>query len=146
MVSFSGEYECRIDPKGRLALPAKVKARLPEPYADEVVLRMSPERCLLIYAVPEFERIASRISGLDEFNPGHRKLQRLFYRSVREVGLDSAGRILLPKAMIAHANLGKDALLIGMGDRLEVWNPEICDESLSGEDFSDLAQEFLGAD
>ena len=74
-----------------------------------------------------------------------RKLKRNFFRSIAQVELDNAGRILLPKPMLAHANLDKEAILIGMGNYIEMWNPQIFEEHQidDSEEYSALAQKYL---
>ncbi|MCG8473979.1 MAG: division/cell wall cluster transcriptional repressor MraZ, partial [Cytophagales bacterium] len=124
MVLFSGEYLCKIDAKGRLSLPAKVKANLPVPFQKEVVLRRSTDPCLVVYTQIGFQKLASKVSALNEFDSRQRKLQRSFFGSVSEVSLDSAGRVLVPRKMLEYASLEKEGVIVGLGDRLEIWNPK----------------------
>ena len=145
MAFFTSEYECKLDTKGRLVLPSKIKANLPEVSTNELVLRKGFEPNLILYPMLEYKKIHLKISGLSEFNPEQRKLKRIFFRSIAQVEMDNAGRILLPKTMLAHSNLEKDAVLIGMGNYVEIWNPQVFEESLGadGSEFSDLAQKYL---
>ncbi|MEQ8241586.1 MAG: division/cell wall cluster transcriptional repressor MraZ [Cyclobacteriaceae bacterium] len=145
MAFFTSEYECKLDTKGRLVLPAKFKANLPEVSTTELVIRKGFESSLILYPMLEYKKIHARINALNEFDEEQRKLKRNFFRSIAEVGLDSAGRILLPKAMLAHAKLEKDALLIGMGNYIEMWNPEVFEEQQieDSSEYSNLAQKYL---
>ena len=145
MAFFTSEYECKLDSKGRLVLPAKIKANLPEVSTNELVLRKGFETNLILYPMLEYKKIHHKISSLSEFNPEQRKLKRLFFRSIAQVELDNAGRILIPKTMLAHAKLEKEALLIGTGTNVEIWNPSVYDESMSADmdEYSDLAQKYL---
>ncbi len=145
MAFFTSEYECKLDAKGRLVLPAKIKANLPEVSTNELVLRKGFEANLILYPMLEYKKIHHKISALSEFNPEQRKLKRIFFRSIAQVELDSAGRINMPKAMLAHSKIDKEAILIGMGNYIEIWNPKVFDESLGGDsnEFSDLAQKYL---
>ena len=145
MAFFTSEYECKLDAKGRLVLPAKIKANLPEVSTTELMLRKGFESNLILYPMLEYKKIHHKISALSEFNPEQRKLKRIFFRSIAQVELDSAGRILIPKNMLAHSQIDKEALLIGMGNYIEIWNPEVfeSDQGLDGNEFSDLAQKFL---
>ncbi len=145
MAFFTSEYECKLDAKGRLALPAKIKASLPEVSTNELVLRKGFENNLILYPMVEYKKIHHKISALSEFNPEQRKLKRIFFRSIAQVEMDNAGRILVPKNMLVHAKIDKESLLVGMGNYIEIWDPETFDMSLGGssDEYSDLAQKYL---
>lgn len=145
MAFFTSEYECKLDTKGRLVLPAKIKTNLPEVSTNELVLRKGFEPNLILYPMVEYRLIHHKISALSEFNPEQRKLKRNFFRSIAQVELDSANRLLIPKTMLAHANIEKEAILIGMGNYIEMWNPEVFNDHLieDMDEYSELAQKFL---
>lgn len=145
MAFFTSEYECKIDAKGRLMLPAKIKANLPEAAGSELVVRRGFEPCLILYPMVEFKKIYSKIAGLNEFNEEYRKLQRNFFRGSSVVELDNTGRFLIPKLMMSYAGLGKDAVVVGMGNKVEIWNPQRYEEHLISDpgEFSKLAQKYL---
>ena len=145
MSFFSGEYECKVDAKGRIVLPARLKARLPEANGGEIVIKRGFEPCLVIYPMMEWKKIFMKVAGLNEFSAEYRNFQRNFFRGATEAELDAAGRFLLPKTLMKHADIESDVLVIGMGNRLEIWNPEKYDEFLIKDEgeFSDLAEKFL---
>ena len=145
MAFFTSEYECKLDAKGRLVLPAKIKANLPEVSSHELVLRKGFEPNLIVYPMLEYKKIHSKISSLSEFNAEQRRLKRNFFRSIATVELDGAGRFLIPKNMLAHASLEKEAIVVGVGSTIEIWNPDVYDEYLikDSEEYSELAQKFL---
>ncbi len=145
MSLFTGEFECKLDAKGRLTLPSKVKSKLPEVSGNQLVLSRGLEPCLVAYPVMEYKKIYSRIASMNEFNEEFRRLQRNFFRRISEVELDSAGRVLIPKSMIKYANLNKNVILVGMGNRLEIWDNDTYDEYIikDNEEFSKLAQKHL---
>ena len=93
----------------------------------------------------EYKKIHHKISSLSEFDPEQRKLKRTFFRSIAQVELDNANRINIPKQMLAHAHIEKEALLIGTGNYIEMWNPEVFDQHMISDDgeYSALAQKFL---
>jgi MraZ protein len=142
---FTSEYECKLDAKGRLVLPAKIKAGLPDASGNELAIRRGFEPCLILYPMVEFKKLYSKISGLNEFNPENRMLQRNFFRTSSTVELDNNGRFLIPKPMLQYAKLEKDVIIVGMGNKVEMWNPELYEKYLINdpEEFSDLAQKFL---
>lgn len=145
MAFFTSEYECKIDAKGRLVLPAKIKANLPESSGNELVVRRGFEPCLILYPMVEFKKIYSKIAGLNEFNEEYRKLQRNFFRGSSVVELDNNGRFLIPKLMLNYASLEKDAVVVGMGNKVEIWNPAVYEQHLISDptEFSQLAQKYL---
>ncbi len=145
MSLFTGEFECKLDAKGRLTLPSKVKSKLPEVSGNQLVLSRGLEPCIVVYPVMEYKKIYSRIASMNEFNEEFRRLQRNFFRRISEVELDSAGRVLIPKSMIKYANLDKNVILIGMGNRLEIWDNATYEEYIinDNEEFSKLAQKHL---
>lgn len=123
MTFFTSEYECKLDAKGRLVLPSRIKAQLPPDGGNELVIRKGFEPCLILYPMVEFKKVFSRISGLNEFNEEYRKLQRSFLSGVVTVELDNNGRLLIPKNMLQYAQLDKEATLVGTGSKVELWNP-----------------------
>lgn len=145
MAFFTSEFECKLDAKGRLVLPARIKSNLPESSANELVLRMGFEPGLIVYPMPEYKKIHNKISALSEFNPEQRMLKRNFFRSIAQVELDSNGRFLIPKGMLQFAKIEKDAMVVGMGNTIEIWNPEVYQNYLikDMDKYSELAQKFL---
>jgi MraZ protein len=146
MSYFSSEYECKLDVKGRIVLPAKIKANLPEASGNSIVVTRGFEPCLVVYPQLEWKKVFSKVSGLNEFNEEYRNFQRNFFRGNTEVDLDNNGRFLIPKSMLKHAQLDKEAIVIGMGNRIEIWNPELYNNFLISDqkEFSKLAEKYLG--
>ena len=145
MSFFTSEYSCKLDAKGRLVLPAKIKGSLPESSGNELVLRKGFEPCLTLYPMVEFKKIFSKISSLNEFNEEYRLLQRNFFRGNSTVELDGTGRFLIPKTMLTYASIEKEAVVVGMGNRVEIWNPDVYEKYLISDpdEFSKLAQKYL---
>ena len=145
MSFFTSEYQCKLDAKGRLVLPAKIKANLPETSGNEIVVRLGFEPCLVLYPLVEYKKVFSRVAGLSEFNEEYRTLQRNFFRGNSMVELDNNGRFLIPKSMLKYAQLEKEVIVVGMGNRIEVWNPESYDKYLIQDQskFSELAEKYL---
>jgi MraZ protein len=144
MTFFTSEYESKLDAKGRLVLPARIKAQLPEG-DSELVIRRGFEPCLIIYPMVEFKKVFSKISGLSEFNEEYRTLQRNFLSGIAPVELDSNGRFLIPKNMLTYAQVEKDALLVGIGNKVEVWNPTVFEKHRiqNQSELSKLAAKYL---
>jgi MraZ protein len=147
MTFFTSEYESKLDAKGRLVLPARIKAQLPANGGDgqELVIRRGLEQNLIIYPMVEFTKVFAKISGLNEFNAEYRSLQRSFMAGIATVEMDGNGRILIPKNMLTYAQLDKDLMLVGVGNRVEVWNPAIYEKHLIQDpsELSKLAEKHL---
>lgn len=144
MTFFTSEFECKLDAKGRLVLPSRIKAQLPDG-SMEVVIRRGFEPCLILYPVVEFKKVFSKISGLSEFNEEYRKLQRNFLSGVVTVELDNNGRLLIPRNLLTYAQLDKDALLVGIGSKVELWNPAVYEKQKISDpgELSKLAGKYL---
>jgi MraZ protein len=145
MTFFTSEYESKLDAKGRMVLPARIKTQLPEGESQELVIRRGFEPCLIVYPMVEFKKVFSKISGLNEFNEEYRKLQRNFLAGVVTVELDGNGRFLIPKNMLVYAQIDKDAILVGTGNKVEIWNPSIYEKHLIQDpgELSKLAEKYL---
>jgi MraZ protein len=145
MSFFTSEYDCKLDAKGRLALPSKVRAALPDNASEELVMRRGFEPCLVLYPMLEYKKIYSRVRSLSEFNEEYRKFQRSFFRGNVDVELDGAGRINIPKRMMEFASLEKEVILVGLGNRIEIWNPDLYEQYLIQDvsEYSKMAEKFL---
>ena len=145
MTFFTSEYECKLDAKGWLVLPARIKNGLPETSGNELVVGLGFEKCLMVYPILEFKKLYAKVAGLSEFNPEYRKLQRNFFRGNTVVELDNSGRFLIPKQMLNYAQLEKQIVIVGMGNKVELWNPELYKEQLydNQNEFSDHVQKYL---
>ena len=144
MAFFTGEHECKLDAKGRLTLPSRLKSVLPAASMKNIIIRKGFEPNLILYPLNEFQNIYSRINSLNEFSSEQRKLKRNLFSSISQVELDSNGRFLLPKSMVLHCNLDKDVILVGMGNIIELWDIKkyrkfLIDDS---DEFSKLAQKY----
>ena len=145
MAFFTSEHECKLDAKGRLVLPSRLKSVLPVASKKSIIIRKGFEPNLIIYPLHEFQNIYTRINSLNEFSSEQRKLKRNLFSSISEVDLDSNGRFLLPKSMISHTGLEKDVILVGMGNVIELWSPDNYKKYLINDanEFSKLAQKYL---
>ena len=142
---FNSQYDSKLDPKGRLALPAKIKAAIPQANGMTLMLRMAEDKCLALYPLVEYKKLESQIKSLNINNAEQRMLQRSFFNSIVEVELDSAGRLLIPKLYQTYAGLEKDVVVVGMGTRIELWNPEqyLKNIIVDTADLSSLMEKYL---
>ena len=149
MSFFTGEYDCKLDAKGRLVLPSRIKANLPEASVNTeshgLVLSKGLDPNIIIYPILEYKKIHNRISSLNDFNPEQRSFKRNFFRNILQVELDSNGRFLIPKSMLQHAQLEKEAVIVGMGNIIELWSPKVYENFLINDpqQYSELAQKYM---
>lgn len=143
MSMFRGINAINIDGKGRIAVPTRYRdALLAEDAGALVVTIDTEETCLLLYPVKAWQVIESNLQRLPSFNAQARRIQRLLMGHATDVELDSNGRVLLPPPLREHAKLDKRAVLIGQGNKFEVW-----DEALWQSRRSEwLAEEAAGDD
>lgn len=145
MTFFTGRYDSKLDSKGRLVLPSKFKAQLPEDGGNELVIQQGFEPHLNIFPMLEFRKVMSKVSGLSDFNEENRQLQLNFFSSIATVELDDNGRFLIQKNMLSYAQLQKEVVLIGMGNKIVVWDPSMYEKHLIKDrrEYSKLAEKHL---
>jgi MraZ protein len=146
MASFTGEFECKLDAKGRLVLPSKMKVLIPESLGHEMMLRKGLEPCLELIPMAEVKKDHNKLASLDDTDDDVRFFKRSFFRRESPVDLDATGRFVISKTMLRHAQLEKEAIVIGIGTKIEIWNPDRYDEFMRKEEkrYSDLNKKFLG--
>ena len=141
-----GEYECKIDAKGRMRLPSGLISQLGEKETYEFVINRGFEKCLMIYPIEVWEKISEEINQLNLYNKKNRNFVRYFYRGAQKVAMDSADRVLVTKRLLEYAGIEKEVILSAYNDRIEIWAKGEYDQLLEDEpmDFSDLADDVLG--
>lgn len=121
---FRGISPLSLDGKGRLAIPAKYRQHLQDAGGGQVVLTIDRDRCLLLYPLPIWEEVERQLIRLSSTNKRARALKRLLLGHAEECGLDASGRILLPAPLREFAGLDKRVVLVGQGNKFEIWNEE----------------------
>ena len=116
-----GTYEHTIDDKNRLTLPAKFR----ESFAAGVVVTRGLDGCLEAYRGEDWvRRVKSRLATLDPLRSETRKLQRFLFSGASEAEPDKQGRVMIPAHLLEHAQLGREVVIAGMRDHLEIWDRE----------------------
>lgn len=148
MLRLLGEYDCKVDAKGRIRLPSGLISQLDEGESLSFVINRGFDKCLMVYPQKVWEKIAQEIDNLNMYDKKNRDFVRYFYRGAHKVELDSADRMLITKRLLEYASIEKEVILYAYKDRVEVWSKEKYMEMLDKEpdSFSDLAQEVLGGD
>ncbi len=120
---FRGVNGINIDAKGRILMPTRYRERLQNECSGHVVMTIdTEERCLLLYPLPAWEEIESKLAALPSFNPAARRIQRLLIGHATEAELDNNGRILLQPLLREYAGLDKRIMLVGQGKKFEIWD------------------------
>lgn len=146
MSHFLGEFECKLDAKGRMMIPAGLKRQLPEAEREGLVVNRGFEKHLVIYTRKEWDKIVDDLSKLNQYEKRTREFIRYFTRGATELSLDSNGRVLLPKALLEYAGIGADVVLACQFNKIEVWDQRAYDQQMDNEpdNFANLAEEVMG--
>ncbi len=141
-----GEFECRLDEKSRIILPAALKKQISPEAQDKFVINRGFEGCLVLYPQNVWKETTDNINKLNLFVRDNRRFVRFFYNGATEVSLDSQSRLLLPKSLLGFAAIEKEVILFAYADRIEVWNKTTYQQLLSKEpeDFAMLAEKVMG--
>ena len=129
---FRGINNIAVDAKGRMAMPARYRERLLESCGGRLIVTVDQDHCLLVYPLPEWEVIETKLNALPSLNKTARLLQRLLIGHATELEMDAQGRILLPAMLRDFAGLSKKAVLIGQGKKLEIWDEDTWAENQEG--------------
>lgn len=119
---FRGVNNVKLDAKGRMAIPTRYRERLQARCDGQLVVTVDRDHCLLLYPLPEWEEIEKKLVKLPSFNAQARRLQRLLVGHATELDMDAHGRILLPQPLRDFASLEKTAVMIGQGNKFEIWD------------------------
>lgn len=140
---FLGEYQHTLDVKGRVSLPSKFRNQL----AESVTVAKGLEHSLYVFPPEDYERFMRDLLGKSDFNPKVREVRRFFASGAVEVPLDSAGRVQLSAPLRDWAGLTKDVVVIGSGDRIEMWDAAAWTayNGETAEDIGTLTQELADA-
>ncbi|SDL76454.1 MraZ protein [Daejeonella rubra] len=146
MSHFLGEFDCKLDAKGRMMVPSSLKKQLPEAEREGLVINRGFEKHLVIYTKKEWDTITEELSKLNAYEKKSREFIRYFTRGATDLTLDSANRILLPKVLMDYAGITTEVVLSCVLNKIEVWAKEAYDNQLDSEpeNFANLAEEVMG--
>ena len=145
---FRGVQHINLDAKGRMAVPSRQRELLSVMSEGHIVLTVDTQApCLALYALPEWERIESDVQALPALKPAIKRFQRLVLGYASDLKLDGSGRILIPPALRDYAKLEKRAVLVGQGNKLELWSEELwqqeCVAALAADSVEELPAELM---
>lgn len=138
---FLGTYEPRLDEKGRLILPAKFRDEL----ADGLVITPGQDRCLYVVSAQEFTRMVQELSQNPTTTKNARDYIRVLMSGASDEVPDKQGRVTLPPRLRSYAGLDRDLVVVGVGNRAEIWDRENWNRYLAAQEeaFSQTAEEVI---
>ena len=142
-----GTYECKVDAKGRLLLPAPLKKQLVASLQEGFVLKRSVfQPCLELYPMAEWTVLMNKVNKLNRFVKKNNDFIRRFTAGVKVVEIDNLGRLLIPKDLVVFASVSKDIVLSSAVNIIEIWDKDLYEKSIDDAtvDFADLAEDVMG--
>ena len=142
-----GEYDCKLDAKGRMMIPADLKRQLPGVETDGLVILRGFEKQLTIYTKAKWEETVNELNKLNQYDKINRDFVRFFIRGAISLSVDSVGRTLLPKTLLEYAGIGNEVILSCQLDKIEVWAPAAYDTLMNSipENFAAMAEQVMGS-
>jgi len=147
--SLIGTYECKVDSKGRLMLPAALKKQLlPALQSGFVLKRAVFQTCLELYPMQEWESLMQKVNTLNRFKKKNNDFIRRFTAGVKIIEVDNAGRLLVPKDLISFAGISKEIVVSSAINIIEIWDKDKYEQAIDDAtgDFANLAEEVMGQD
>lgn len=138
---FIGEYHHSIDDKGRLIIPSKFREEL----GNNFIITRGIENCLFVYSLDSWNEIVRKIESLPFTKKDARTFARFFLSGASEAEFDKQGRINITSPLISYANITKECIVIGTGDRLEIWSEESWNDFFTSakDSMSDIAENLF---
>lgn len=146
MSHFLGEFDCKLDAKGRMVIPSSLKKQLPKIEQEGLVINRGFEKHLVCYTKKEWDKIVDELSKLNPYEKRTREFIRYFTRGATELTLDSANRVLLPKILLEYADIQADVVISCQLNRIEIWAKDVYETQMDNEpkNFAKLAEEVMG--
>ena len=123
-VVFRGATKVTLDAKGRMAVPTRYRERLAARCDGQIIVTVDRDHCLLVYPLPDWEELERKLVRLPSMNKVARRIVRIMVGYATEVDMDSSGRILVSRELRDFAGLEKNAMLIGQGNKFELWDEQ----------------------
>ncbi len=133
---FMGEYSHTIDTKGRLIIPSKLRDELGENF----VVTKGFDGCLFVYDMDEWKLLHDRLKTLPLTHKDTRRINRFFLASATNGEIDKQGRVLIPSVLREFAHITKDVVLLGVGNRIEIWDKDAWENESEFDDMDDIAE------
>jgi MraZ protein len=146
MTGLIGEYDCKVDVKGRFMFPVDLRKQLEAAFEKGFVInRNLHQKCLVLYPMAEWEKLNKKLSKLNRLIKANDVFVRRFTGGATNVEADSTGRLLLPKSLTEYADISADLKVLGSNNVIELWDKKLYDEFLNQEiNIEKLAEDVLG--
>ena len=147
--TFIGEYKYSLDSKGRINIPAKFRQSLSEDNEGTFIATRGQDPCIWIYPIKEWKKIEDELRKLSSISGIHRTFIRQIARSATPSTCDKQGRIMISPSLLSYASLNKETLILGMINKIEIWNPKILDKvdknniNADPNEFNSLAEKIV---
>ena len=149
MINLIGTYECTVDNKGRIMIPAQLKKQLDGFTTEPFILKRSVfQNCLELFPYSEWRLMMDKVNKLNRFVKKNNDFIRMYTAGVKSIDLDSNGRLLVPKDLIAISKLKKHVVLSSSINIIEIWDKDEYEKSINDPkvDFAKLTEEVMGND
>ena len=142
---FYGEYEHSLDKKGRLILPAKFREVAEANYIERFFMTRGLDNCLFLFPEEEWKSQEAKFRTMSFTKSQSRKFNRLYFSGAQQITFDKQGRILIPKYLKEFAGIRRDVMIIGVSNRIEIWDLEKWREFYNNEkgSFEKLAEDLF---
>jgi MraZ protein len=146
MQSLIGEYDCKVDAKGRFMFPVNLRKQLEDAFDKGFVInRNLHQKCLVLYPISEWNKLNKKLSKLNRLIKANDVFVRKFTGGATGADADNTGRVLLPKSLVDYAGISTDIKILGSNNVIEIWDKNSYGQFLSQElDIEQLAQDVLG--
>lgn len=146
MSTLIGTYECKVDAKGRLMIPAPLKKQFASLEDGFVLKRSVFQPCLELFPMAEWNKMMAKMNKLNRFVKKNNDFIRRFTAGVKVVEIDATGRLLIPKDLIVFGKIDKDLVLSSAINIIEIWDKTLYENAIENatDDFADLAEEVMG--
>jgi MraZ protein len=146
MAGLVGEFEVKLDAKGRFMFPSGLRKQLSPAAQKDFMLNKGFEDCLTLYPLTEWEKLSAKLSKLNLFIERNRLFYRMFHQGAKQITLDNAGRVLVPSTHVERVGLKQEVMLIAYNDRIEIWDKSKYFEMIEANmaNFADLANDVMG--
>ena len=146
MTSLIGEFECKVDAKGRFMFPVNLRKQLEDVFDKGFVInRNLHQKCLVLYPMAEWNKLNKKLSKLNRLIKANDVFVRKFSGGATAADADNTGRVLLPKPLVEYAGITTDIKILGSNNVIEIWDKKLYDQFLSQDvDIEKLAEDVLG--
>ena len=146
VVNLTYTYECKVDAKGRVLLPGKLKSKLLEEIPNGFIIKRSIfSPCLEVWPMEEWDKKLAEINKLNRFIEKNARFIRKFLAGVKPVDLDNSGRLNMPKDLMTFAGISKTVVITSQINILEIWDKDKYETEVGdSDDFGELAEEVMG--